>query len=131
MVMSYMRLHMLPDIKNLSKVKEKSSKNPSKIHQNSSKIDHKSIKICFWAPRSPKTLPRPLQAQKQEQFPYPFRLRFGRLCGPCSLQEPLNGHSKSIQNFDRFRYPFFIDFASILDAFWEGLGSHLGFQDAL
>ena len=35
------------------------------------------------------------------------------------FQEPLKGHSKSIQNFARFRYPFFIDFGSVLGGFWE------------
>ena len=56
----------LGHIKNLSKIIEKSSKNPSKIYQNPSKINQKSIKISSWAPRSPKrpqdpskTLPSP------------------------------------------------------------------------
>ena len=84
-----------------------------------------------WSPRAPKSLPEPLQAQKQEQStPLPGSVLEG-FWSHVGFQEPLKGHSKSIQNFDRFRYPFFMDFALILEASWEGLGSHLCFQDAL
>ena len=61
----------------------KTFKNLPKINQNPSKINHKSIKINSWAPKGPKTFQSPLQAQKQEHFPNPSGLGFGRHLEPC------------------------------------------------
>ena len=58
----------LGDIKNLSKIIEKSSKNPSKIYQNPSKINQKSIKIGSWAPRGPKTPQDPSKPENRSNI---------------------------------------------------------------
>ena len=100
----YPRLRQQPatalgDIKNLSKIIEKSSKNLPKIDQNPSKINQKSIKIGSWAPRGPKNPPRPSKPENREQYHHLPGHHFGRILEPCWPQEPLKGHSKSIQNF--------------------------------
>ena len=84
-----------------------------------------------WSPRAPTSSQEPLQTQQTGALSPPPGSVLEGFGSHVGLQEPLKGHSKCIQNFDRCRYPFFIDFASILEAFWEGLGSHLGLQDAL
>ena len=115
----------LGHIKNLSKIIEKSSKNLSKIYQNPSKINQKSTKISSWAPKGPKTPPRPFQARKREESLIPPGHHFGRILVPCWPQEPLKGLSKNKQNFHSSRSPSFIDFSSILAGFWEDLGTKL------
>ena len=128
----YPRLRQQPatalgDFKNLSKMIEKSSKNLPKIYQNPSKNNYKIIRIGSWAPRPPE----PLRAQNRSNFPLPPGSVLEGFWSHVGFQEPLKGHSKKHTKFDCFGSPSFIDFAWILEAFWEGFGSHVGFQDAL
>ena len=104
----YPRLRQQPatalgNIKNLSKINEKSPTTLPKIYQNPSKINQKIIKISSWAPRGPKTPPRPPQElskpEKGSKVASPPGHHFGRILEPCWPQEPLKGFSKNIQNF--------------------------------
>ena len=126
----YLRLRQQPatalgDIKNLSKIIEKSSKNLSKIYQNRSKINQKSIKISSWAPRGPKTPPRPSKPENRDQWTPPLGHPFRKLFRPCWLpkatKRPLKKHTK----FSLIWKSIFHRFSSILAGFWKDLGAKL------
>ena len=61
-------------------------------------------------PKRPLEPPKTVSSPKTGPKNRPPGAMLGGFLGHVGLQEPPKGHSKSIQNFDRFRYPFSIDF---------------------
>ena len=102
---------------------QKSLKNHQKMIQKSTKNHQKSTKNLLKSALGPQDAPRPPQdlskPENREEWTPPPATLFGGFSGHVGLQEPLKGHSKSIQNFDRLRYPFSIDFGGVLGGFWE------------
>ena len=99
--------------------------------QNRSKIDQKSIKLALGPQEAPRAPQEPSKTPRGHLGDIVLGRGFGRVLGPCWPQEPPKSHSKCIQNFHRFWCPFFIDFSSILEGFWEGFGRYVGLQKAL
>ena len=115
-------------IKNQSKFYQKSLKNHPKIHQKSTKIHQKSTKNLLksalgasWAPRGPKTPPRPFQARKQGALSTPHRAPFwkdfGAMLAPRAIKRPLKKHTK----FSLIWKSIFHRFSLILAGFWKDL----------
>ena len=126
----YLRLRQQPatalgNIKNLSKIIEKSSKNQSKIYQNPSKINQKSIKISSWAPRGlqdpPKTPPSPKTGRTFATPPGTILEGFWSHVGPKAIKRPFKKHTK----FSLIWKSIFHRFSSILAGFWQDLGPKL------
>ena len=132
-IKSYLRLRQQPatalgNIKNLSKIIEKSFKNPSKIYQNPSKINQKSIKISSWGflvPKRPqdrpKTLPSPKTGTNGPPTRAPFWKDFGAMLAPRATKRPFKKHTK----FSLIWKSIFHRFSSILAEFWKDLGAKL------
>ena len=119
-------------IKNQSKFYQKSLKNHPKIHQKSTKIHQKSTKNLLksalgasWAPRGPKTPPRPFQARKQEEKCTPPGHPFGRLFRPCWPPRAIKRAFKKHTKFSLIWKSIFHRFSSILAGFWKDLGPKL------
>ena len=97
----------------------------SKIYQNPWKINPKFTKISSWAPRGPKTPPRPFQARKQGAISPPHRAPFwkdfGTMLAPRATKRPVKKHTK----FSLIWKSIYHRFSLILPGFWEDLGPKL------
>ena len=104
---------------------QKTFKNQPKTIENQSQIYENQLLGPLEAHEAPRPPQDPSNPENREEYRHPPGHHFGRILEPCWPQEPLKGHSKSIQNFHWFGSPSFIDFSSILAGFWEDLGAKL------
>ena len=85
-------------IKQLFKIVEKSFKHLPRTNQNATKANQKYIKIGSWAPRGPKTSPKPFQNPKQGPMPNPsralFREAFPAMLAPSATRRLFKMHTK-------------------------------------
>ena len=123
----------LSDLLFLLKIYQKSLKNHPKIHQKSTKIHQKSTKNLLksalgasWAPRGPKTPPRPFQARKQGALSPPHRAPFwkdfGAMLAPRATKRPLKKHTKFSLIWKSICHRFFIDLGRVLGGSWSQVG---------